>query len=138
MRRGKRKHTTCKKGKETPYNSVVFQKFLAGDPSKDLPPLPKEDRQYLVALFCRPNLMHYLGNPGDLRSMMERVCPQYLERLMLFYPLVVPRDFNILEEGDKERIQHWAWEIGNRKVPAKRGDLSKQISEMMQMALYIE
>ena len=23
---------TCKKGKETPYNSVVFQKFLAGDP----------------------------------------------------------------------------------------------------------
>ena len=129
---------TCKKGKETPYNSVVFQKFLAGDPSKDLPPLPKEDRQYLVALFCRPNLMHYLGNPGDLRSMMERVCPQYLERLMLFYPLVVPRDFNILEEGDKERIQHWAWEIGNRKVPAKRGDLSKQISEMMQMALYIE
>ena len=22
---------TCKKGKETPYNSVVFQKFLAGD-----------------------------------------------------------------------------------------------------------
>ena len=129
---------TCKKGKETPYNSVVFQKFLAGDPSKDLPPLPKEDRQYLVALFCRPNLMHYLGNPGDLRSMMERVCPQYLERLMLFYPLVVPRDFNIVEEGNKERIQQWAWEIGNRKVPAKRGDLSKQISEMMQRALYIE
>ena len=65
--------------------------------------------------------MHYLGNPGDLRSMMERVCPQYLERLMLFYPLVVPRDFNIVEEGNKERIQQWAWEIGNRKVPAKRG-----------------
>ena len=32
---------TCKKGKETPNNSVVFKNFLHGDPSKDLPPLPK-------------------------------------------------------------------------------------------------
>ena len=82
--------------------------------------------------------MHYLGNPGDLRTMMSRACPQYLDRLTLFYPLVVPQTFDIPEQGNRERIQHWAWEIGNRKVPTKRGDLSKQISEMMQMALYIE
>lgn len=129
---------TCKKGRETPYNSVVFQKFLAGDPSKDLPPLSKEERQYLVSLFCQPQLMHYLGNPGDLSALMKRVCPQYLDRLMLFYPLLVPGNFTIPEEGDRDRIQQWAWEIGNRKIPAKRGDLSKQISEMMQLALYVE
>lgn len=128
----------CKAGRDTPYNTVVFQKFLAGDLSKDIPSLPKEERQRLVALFCRPNLMHYLGNPGDLRMMMERVCPEYLDRLKLFYPMVVPGDFTIPMEGDKTRIQEWAWEIGNRKVPTRKGDLSKQISEMMQMALYIE
>ena len=82
--------------------------------------------------------MPYLGNPGDLRKMFEKVCPEHLDRLTLFYPLVVPGTFNIPEEGNRERIQEWAWEIGNRKVPSKRGDLSRQISEMMGLALYVE
>lgn len=129
---------TCKKNRITPYNSIVFDKFLAGDPGKDLPGLPREERERLVRIFCQPQLMPYLGNPGDLRKMFEKVCPEHLDRLTLFYPLVVPGTFNIPEEGNRERIQEWAWEIGNRKVPSKRGDLSRQISEMMGLALYVE
>lgn len=129
---------TCKKGKDIPYNTVVFQKFLAGDPSKNLPPLSKEEKQYLMRIFYRADIIPYLGNPGDLRMFMRKVCPQYLERMALFYPLLVPKTYHVSMEGDKERIQQWAWEIGNRKVPAKRGDLSKQIAELMEMALYLE
>lgn len=129
---------TCRKGKETPYNGVVFQKFLAGDPGKDLPPLPKEERERLVSIFCQPSLLPRLGNPGDLKLMMQRVCPEHLERLMLFYPLLVPGDFDVPMSGDAERVREWAWEIGNRKVPGKRGDLSHQIREMLDQALYIE
>lgn len=129
---------TCKKGKETPYNSVVFQKFLAGDPGKDLPPLPKEDRQKLVSILCQPQTLPLLGNPGDLKLLMQRICPEHLDRLMLFYPLLVPGNFDIPMTGEKERVQEWAWEIGNRKIPGKRGDLSKQIAEMLDRALYIE
>jgi len=129
---------TCRKGKETPYNTVVFQKFLAGDPSKNLPPLSREEKQQLSAVLCTPNFMPYLGNPGDLKRVMEKVFPQYVERMTLFYPLLVPGSYDIPSEGNAQRIREWAWEIGNRKVPAKRGDLSAQIKEMMDLALYIE
>jgi 5'-3' exonuclease len=129
---------TCKKGKDTPYNTVVFQKFLKGDASKNLPPLSKNEQHRLNAAFDKENLLPYLGDQGNVKMMLEQVFSQYLDRATLFYPLLIPVNYNLKAEGDKARIQNWAWEIGNRRVPAKRGDLTKKIEEMMGLALYVE
>lgn len=129
---------TCKKNKTTPYNAVVFEKFLAGDAGKDIPALPKEVRQRIVASMCTPLLMPHLGNPEVVLSLVKALFPEHLDRARLFYPLLVPGDFHISESGSRERVREWAWEMNHRKIPGQRGDLSAQVRELMDRALYIE
>lgn len=129
---------TCKKGKEIPYNSVVFRKFLEGDPSKNLEPLPKEERARLRSLFYTPARLPLLGNPRDIRILMHRTFPEYDERVNLFYPMYVDEVFEITQDFNYQRVKEWAYEIGNRVVHGTRGDLSAQIQEMLDRALYVE
>lgn len=129
---------TCKKGKDVPYNSVVFRKFLEGDPSKNLSPLPKDERERLRVLFYTPTLLPILGNPRDIRTIMHRAFPEYEERLNLFYPMYVDEEFTITPDFNYKRVKEWAYEIGNRKIQGARGDLSTQIQAMLDKALYTE
>lgn len=128
----------CKKGVTTVYNSVVFEKFLAGDRSKSLPALPKDERLALVKEFGNKNISKVLGNTDLVLALMKKF-PQYEDRCKLFYPLLVPGEFDAERvEGDKERIRNWAYEIRTSKIPKKRGDLTVQIAELMRRGLYIE
>ena len=73
-----------------------------------------------------------------MRMIMRKRFPQHADRLSLFYPIFVDDKYDVEFRGNKQRIQEWAYAIGNRKVVQRRGDLSKQIREMLDMSLYIE
>lgn len=128
----------CRKGSITPYNTVMFEKFLHGDSSKGVHALSKQDREELTSVFYRKELLEFLGSPEDMRMIMRKRFPQHADRLSLFYPIFVDDKYDVEFRGNKQRIQEWAYAIGNRKVVQRRGDLSKQIREMLDMSLYIE
>lgn len=128
----------CKRNENTLYNTVVFNKFLEGDASKNLPPMPMNDRIKIVKQLKKDTIMPRLGNVGIVDAMLHEF-PEYRERCRLFYPILMEEDFDAFKvEGDKTRIQEWAYEIRNRKVPQIKGDLSIQISELMHRGLYLE
>ena len=47
-------------------------------------------------------------------------------------------EFVIGNNESVERIKEWAYEIGNRKIQGKKGDLSKQFAELLSRSLYID
>lgn len=128
----------CLANKTMPYNAVVFEKFLKGDHSKDIPALDKQTQQRLVSMFCTPQMLPHLGKAAMMSVLMQKHFPELSDRLTLFYPLMVPRDFSPHEEGNPERIKQWAFEIGNRKIPGKRGDLTEPIQELLRRSLYLD
>lgn len=129
------------KSKQTvEYNTLVFNKFLHGDPGKDIPSMHPLDIERCVLRIC-PTPAHYakLGNWKAMRVIMQKLCPEYYDRFVLFYPLPIEGEtWDMRSEGDPMRIREWAFEIRNRKVPGRQGDLSAQIREMMDRALYLE
>lgn len=130
---------TVKRGQNIAYNTLVFNKFLHGDPGKDIPGMHNLDIEYCVAKLC-PTPAHYkkLGNWKFMRYLVSRLCPKYYDRFQLFYPLPIDEPWEISAEGNPTRIKEWAYEIRNRKIPGKKGDLSAQIEAMMQQSLYLE
>ena len=56
----------------------------------------------------------------------------------LFYPMYVDEVFEITRDFNYQRVKEWAYEISNRVVHGTRGDLSAQIQEMLDRALYVE
>lgn len=129
---------TCRAHKYTPYNCIVFEKFLAGDRDKCIAPLPADERRWLVSNLCKPEYIHRLGSVSFMTSWVTRNCPENVDRLRMFYPLWVDRDFEITQQGNRQRILEWAYEIRNRKLKGVRGDLSVQVKELMDRALYLE
>ena len=130
--------TTVFSNKVTPYNTVVYQKFIDGDPGKNLKSMYPVWAKELNAILYRPNLYQYLGSPNFMMQAVQKIHPELVDRVKLFYPLWINEMWEIPEEGDKVKVQNWAYEIGNRKIPGRRGDLSAQIKELMQRQLYIE
>lgn len=128
-----------KKGYTTPYNTVVWNKFLHGDPGKDIPPLPAPTAEFLRKRFCyNAECCKNLGNWMWLRAVFEKYFPQYYDRLQLFFPLPIEEKFDLVQEPDKVRVQEWAFEIRNKKVPGRHGDLKAKIKEMEEAALYLD
>lgn len=131
--------TSIKSGKYVRYNSVVFNKFLVGDPGKNIPALSKADQDYIISrIIHNDRSWEYLGNWMYVRELFRRNFPQYFDRLQLFYPLPIDEPWEITTEGDTQRIKEWAYLVGNRKIPGREGDLSKQLSELAARQLYLE
>lgn len=131
--------SVVKRGQYTEYNTLVFNKFLKGDPGKDIPGLGSAAAQHVIERIA-PDPSHYekLGKWRYMRSLVQRLLPDLYDRFVLFYPLPIDEPWEIQSEGNVERIKNWAYEIRNRKIPGRQGDLSKQIKEMQDMALYLE
>lgn len=121
-----------------PYNAVVFNKILRGDPGKNLRSVSTEDGYKLLHEFCTPQLLPLLGATSTVTNLMKKSHPELVDFVTLYYPLRIEGTWDIPQEGNPERIKMWAYEIGNRKVPGVQGDLSAQIKELMDRALYIE
>lgn len=128
----------CRANGDTPYNTVVFQKFLRGDASKGILSLPKELQRQVCALFCTSQFLPFLGDTVFVLSLMRRYFPELHTRARLFYPIHVPEAWDIVQDINALRIKEWAYEIGNRKVPGRRGDMSKQVAEMLELSLYLD
>lgn len=128
-----------KRGQTTAYNTLVFNKFLHGDPGKDIPAMSPRDIERAV-LALAPNPAHWpkLGKWKYMRVLVQRLLPDLYDRFVLFYPLPIDEPWDIPSEGNVERIKNWAFEIRNRKIPGRQADLSKQIEEMQSLALYLE
>ncbi len=131
--------SVVKRGQTTAYNTLVFNKFLHGDPGKDIPSMNPLDIERAVRALA-PNPTHWpkLGKWQYMHVLVKRLTPEYYDRFVLFYPLIMEGQWDMRSEGDVQRIKEWAFEIRNRKIPGRQGDLSKQIQEMMDRALYLE
>ncbi len=131
--------SAVKRGQTTAYNTLVFNKFLHGDPGKDIPAMNPLDAEKAI-LTLAPGPAHWpkLGNWRYMRVLTQRLCPEFYDRLVLFYPLPIDEPWEMRSEGDVLRIKEWALEIGNRKIPGRQGDLTKQIKEMLDRAMYLE
>lgn len=131
--------TVIKAGKYVKYNSVVFNKFLHGDPGKNIPAMSAPDRNYILNLLIRnERSWRYMGDWVYLRRLFQQQLPNYFDRLQLFYPLFIDEPWDIPIEGDVQRIKEWAYAINNRKIPGREGDLSRQINELGSRQLYLE
>ena len=130
--------TACKAGTYTPYNAVLFEKFLAGDPSKNIPGLSTETREELVAFFGTKKMLPILGKPDIIKAHIKARYPELLNRFILFHPLTVPGEFDIPKEGNKETLREWAFAIGNKKIPGRQADMSVHVKELLARSLCTE
>lgn len=128
----------CKANTHTPYNTVVFQKFLHGDRGKNVDPLPISVTDKLIDAMLWPKFMPSFGSIDIPRAFLSVRYPELVPRLEMMYPLFINEPWHIQPEGKSQRVKEWAYEIGNRKVPAQRGDLSQQIAQMLQEGLYLD
>lgn len=131
--------TAIKSGKYIKYNSVVFNKFLAGDASKGIPALYKGDQDYIISRIIQSERSwEALGNWVYVRKLFEHNFPQYYDRLQLFYPLPMEGTWDIGPEGDLQRLKEWAYMVNNKSIPGRQGDMSRQLKELQERGLYLE
>lgn len=121
------------------YNTKVFDKFLHGDPGKDIPSLSPYDQKFLRdRVLCTEAMRIKAGDWVFMRSYFERCYPQLYDRLQLFYPLPIDEPWEISNQENLQRIKEWAFEIGCRKIMAQKGDVSKQVQELLDLGLYLD
>lgn len=128
----------CKANTYTEYNTVLFEKFLRADPSKNLMGLGRDTQKALREYFYTPKMKPLLSRPVVCKAHIQRQFPKLVNRFILFHPLLVPGDFEIPQEGDKETIQKWAYAIGNKKVPGRKADMSSHVKKLLESSLYTE
>lgn len=130
---------TVNSQRDTAYNTVVFDKFLRGDPGKNITAMEKNSQAVLRRAICpTPASLVRAGDFVFFLGFIKRFYPQLLDRATLFYPLPMDEQFVIGNNESVERIKEWAYEIGNRKIQGKKGDLSKQFAELLSRSLYID
>lgn len=123
----------------TAYNTLVFSKFLKGDPGKDIPGLSKNDQQFFWdRMCCTEAMMQKTGDWVFMRNFFAKYYPIVFDRLQLFYPLPIDEEWNISNNENLERIKTWANEINCRKIPGVQGDISKQVAELLERGLYLD
>ena len=131
--------TVCKAGVTTMYNTVVWNKFISGDSGKDIPALSAAAVEKIrKTIRVTPEYAKHFGNWRYMRSLFEKVLPDFFDRLQLFYPLPIDEPLPIGGQGDKGRIREWASLIRNKKIPAKEPHLDKEVDELFERGLYLE
>lgn len=121
------------------YNTLVFEKLLRGDPGKDIPAMSKFDQEFLRRRFYSSEFMRRkCGDWYWLLPFMERCYPAVYKRARLFLPLPIEdEEFPITHTENIQRIREWAYEIGNRRISGRKGELGTQIREMLDQSLYL-